>query len=185
MCECRYVHLCPSGHLPFRAPGSKNQKFSPPHTLPKNQKIFTALDTPSHLFPTLPTPSYAVHPPGRNGSGRPPRGSGGSWLRHNGSEGRDGGSRGLTGRVGRCGGVSRVWEGGDEGVPHVTGEGLDSVPVIPPAGVGRVWRGVPHVTGSGLDSVSVIPPPRPCPDPPAELVGYLLGTCRVLGGRKM
>ena len=75
-----------------------------------------------------------------------------------------------------------VWrgvEGVGRGVPHVTGEGLDSVSVIPPAGVGRVWRGVPHVTGSGLDSVSVIPPPRPCPDLPAELVGYLLGTCGV------
>lgn len=66
-------------------------------------------------------------------------------------------------------------EGVGRGVPHVTGEGLDSVPVIPPAGVGRVWRwvrrAVPHVTGSGLDSVSVIPPARPWMDPPGEMGG--------------
>jgi hypothetical protein len=175
MCECRYVHLCPSGHLPFRAPGPQKFKNFPSPRPPEKSKIFTPLPTP---FPPLSNPSHAFirrPPPGRNGSGRPPRGSGGSWLRHNGPGGRDGGSRGLTGGSGGVEGVSRVWGGGspcDWG-----GSGLGSRDS--PGGRGEgVARGSPcDGVGSGLDFRD-----SPLPAPARILRRNLSGTCWVLVG---
>lgn len=175
MCECRYVHLCPSGHLPFRAPAPKNSKIFPSPPLPKNQKFLTALPTPfsplsnpSHLFIRRPparqelvwTASTGV--PGDHGSAIPGRGV------VTGDHGAD-----RQGRV-----VWRGVEGVGRGSPC---DGVMSVPVSRDSPGGRwegvtrggegVGREVPHVTGSGLDSISVIPPPRPWIDPPGEMGG--------------
>lgn len=158
MCTCAPLDTCPSGH---RVP--KSQKISPPHPFRKIKNFLRPSPRPSHPFPTLPTSSYAVHPPGRNRSGRPPRGFRG-----------DHGSA-ITGRVVVTGdhGTDRqgrvVWRG-VEGVGRGSPcDGVMSVPVSRDSPGGRwegVVRAVPHVTGSGLDSISVIPPPRPFPDPP-------------------
>lgn len=177
MCECRYVHLCPSGHLPFRAPGPKNSKIFPPHALPKNQKIFTALPTPSSPLPTPFQPFPRLHTPSTR-----PAGTGLDGL--HGVPGDHGSA--ITGRGVVTGdhGADRegreVWrgvEGVGRGSPCDGGRsGLGSRDS--PGGCGEgVARGSPcDGVGFGLGF-------RDSPSPP--LPGSSGGTCRVLGGRKM
>ena len=176
MCTSAPLDTCPSGHLvpkiqkfPLPTPSRKIKKFyGPSHALP----------TPFQPFPRLHTLSTRPAGTGLDGLHG---GSGCSWLRHNGSGGRDGGSRGLTGRVGRCEGVSRVCGGCDEGGSPC--DGSVSVPVSrdSPGGRGEGVTGVERGRegGSPCDGVGSGLGFRDSPSPP------LPGSSGGDGGRKM